>query len=499
MAIQYINKTCLLSIASILLFLKSFSVSPRDTIFSIQNITNGSLCVININLIGNGNIVDLGNSKDLFKAVSDSLQPILTLQDARKNEEVKKHIEQTTALKNIEAIISNTDSISEILRALVDQYSSKISNANALNEKLTTASIENQTLKCRKGGARILGDSVNRYVLFDSVYIDNSDYTIYTYSEGMAPFKYKNKFGFIDTKGNIVITAQYDSVSAFSKGKAWCKIFDWAYCIDKKNTKLATLHEVESFTPLDQNYCSIIKKTSGVSYLINRDNKIISEGWDLIDTLSCGKYRVGRKQTYGFFNMKFGYIELTEEIDNSVSAWGSTKYVFATNFENNSCTALIGGYDTSLNRVVYYIIDHFEKKITDKYLNIGEFSNDYYKVVDTKTKRTGVIDRKGELKISPIYDSITNPLGGLSMIGSCLYRKLTKDINGNEYILTEDLLQPFRFRNIITMEGVEVFSHSDERMIELINNNLYRIEEKGKKFIYFVSSVGKEKCLEGCN
>lgn len=51
----------------------------------------------------------------------------------------------------------------------------------------------------------------------------------YTFSEGMAVFKSKDKYGFLDTKGDIKIKAQYDYADSFSEGKA--------VTLSKKNPK----------------------------------------------------------------------------------------------------------------------------------------------------------------------------------------------------------------------------------------------------------------------
>lgn len=60
------------------------------------------------------------------------------------------------------------------------------------------------------------------------------------FSEGLAAFRYYKKYGFIDTKGNLVIDTVWDKTGTFSEGKVWVKknSSDYYYFLNKKGETL---------------------------------------------------------------------------------------------------------------------------------------------------------------------------------------------------------------------------------------------------------------------
>ena len=57
--------------------------------------------------------------------------------------------------------------------------------------------------------------------------------------DGMAGFRYKDKWGYMDDKGNMVIPAQYDIAWDFSDGKAKVIIGNEKFFINKENKKVS--------------------------------------------------------------------------------------------------------------------------------------------------------------------------------------------------------------------------------------------------------------------
>ena len=66
-----------------------------------------------------------------------------------------------------------------------------------------------------------------------------SDMTTLKYSEGMIPVCNNGKYGYIDTKGNVVIPCQYSSASNFSEGIAVVNSSEDGFtCIDRQGNEL---------------------------------------------------------------------------------------------------------------------------------------------------------------------------------------------------------------------------------------------------------------------
>ena len=68
---------------------------------------------------------------------------------------------------------------------------------------------------------------------------------VQSFMEGLAPVLTENeRWGFIDTKGNMVIQPIYEEVGSFSEGLAPVKIQDkWGYIDGKGNTVIKPIYE----------------------------------------------------------------------------------------------------------------------------------------------------------------------------------------------------------------------------------------------------------------
>ncbi|MDR1056954.1 MAG: WG repeat-containing protein [Prevotellaceae bacterium] len=102
------------------------------------------------------------------------------------------------------------------------------------------------------------------------------------FSEGLAMVKSDGKCGYIDKTGNEAIKLKYSYFTGtkFSKGKAWIKVGDEGFFIDKAGTELYGNRQEQilcesplasCFKQLDD-YCSTINKSSGgsASFTIDR-------------------------------------------------------------------------------------------------------------------------------------------------------------------------------------------------------------------------------------
>jgi hypothetical protein len=111
----------------------------------------------------------------------------------------------------------------------------------------------------------------------------------------------EDKYGFIDTLGNWVISPQFDDALSFSEGFAVVSKNNNYYYINKEGNKISELYndEIENY----KNGVAIIKK-DGKSYLVNRTGQIITKGYDDLNDISDNLLTCRIEQTSGAINIK---------------------------------------------------------------------------------------------------------------------------------------------------------------------------------------------------
>lgn len=110
-----------------------------------------------------------------------------------------------------------------------------------------------------------------------------------------------DKFGYIDTLGNWVISPQFDDALSFSEGFAVVSKNNSYFYINKEGNKISEPYtdEIESY----KNGVAIIKK-EGKSYLVNRTGQIITKGYDDLNDISDNLFTCRTEQAAGAINTK---------------------------------------------------------------------------------------------------------------------------------------------------------------------------------------------------
>lgn len=124
------------------------------------------------------------------------------------------------------------------------------------------------------------------------------------FSEGLAPIRMADKkFGFVNTKGKIVIPAQFESVGYFSNGLAWAKTPDKKLGYIGENGQWIIKPEFEAGKEFDRVSGLARVKTSDKWCYVNESGKILTvndtEVWgDFSEGLADGK----KGDLRGFFD-----------------------------------------------------------------------------------------------------------------------------------------------------------------------------------------------------
>jgi hypothetical protein len=199
----------------------------------------------------------------------------------------------------------------------------------------------------------------------------------------LIPLKNLNdKFGFIDTLGNWVISPQFDDASIFSEGFASVCKNDSCFYINKEGHKTSAnyFEETENYTE----GIAIIKK-EGLYYLINRSGQIITKGYQDINEPSEKLYVCKLNATYGAINTK-GEIVIP------------FSYTKLGNFKNNFAYYLSSQYG---------LVDIHNKTLQAQWDWISDVDTNSNAIVKKKDK-FGILNVKGQLILPPEYDYLTH-------------------------------------------------------------------------------------------
>ena len=241
------------------------------------------------------------------------------------------------------------------------------------------------------------------------------------FSEGLAGFKAGDKYGYINTKGELVIDAIYDKVTPFSDGLALVAIDDSIFFIDREGNKVLDWKwdypfaiDCDGVSYYDFKNGMIEVEYNGKSGMVNKKGEyIIPPKYHRVGTFSEGLIALESNGKWGFVNSQ-----------------GETVIPFK--YE------VAGNFNDGLAPVAY-----------DKHYLNGKY---------------GYINKKGEVVIPFIYDYARDFEDGLAIIEKAdKYGVINK--NGEEVIpCTYSYISPFR-------EGYAVARKNDTH---------YFIDIKGK-------------------
>ena len=110
------------------------------------------------------------------------------------------------------------------------------------------------------------------------VVVTDQYYSIGAVSDGLMLFMSKTEWGYMDTKGEIVIPAMYSHANPFREGYAWVKTstFGNYYCIDKTAKVIFELADGEEPITDFHNGLSLVKTDEGGKYVNTKGEMVYS-------------------------------------------------------------------------------------------------------------------------------------------------------------------------------------------------------------------------------
>lgn len=218
------------------------------------------------------------------------------------------------------------------------------------------------------------------------------------FSEGLAAVCDTVGFGFIDTKGNVVIPHQFrDVLGPFKGGIAPITTLDGERGYVNKEGKVFALGISRiSFNP-DSEGLLKYDKDNKFGFVDTNGNVVIEPQFDDISEFSEGLAAVKLKNNWGFIN-RTGEIVI------------KCKYEAAKEFKEGLAPIQVFGLWGFINKTGKTVIKA-------QYRNASCFSEGLADVAHKKTKAHGYIDKNGKLVINHKYSSGYSFKDGLAVVG----------------------------------------------------------------------------------
>lgn len=293
----------------------------------------------------------------------------------------------------------------------------------------------------------ILKISVNRqkYGLIDTlgqVTVSLMYDEIGEFFEGRLAVKKGNKWGFVDKNGREVIPCRFAKVMNFSQGFATVKLSNkWGLINKLGDTQLPfEYNQLGNFA----DGLVWFRGTSGRGYLDKEGNEIIEAKYTVADDFHEGVARVKHDGKYGLIDTEGKYIL-------------KPKYVLISPFNADGLAIA----SRQANRIKYEVIDLQGRVITQTaYRHIQSYSEGLAAI--RLNEQYGFIDNNGKLVIDNKYSKVSDFSEGLASVqyeGKCGY------VNQ-----TGETIIPFEFSKCLDFEDGKAVVYNGYRKAGLIDN-----------------------------
>lgn len=222
------------------------------------------------------------------------------------------------------------------------------------------------------------------------------------FSEGLAIFSDGERYGYIDKNNQVVIQPRYDGADAFANGYAAICIGDWESGTILWGFIDATGHEIvkpqflyaESFTSEGRALIWLTRGEEVVKGFVNtRGEVFVPEDYEVCSRFSDGLALIRRNDLYGYINADYA-IAIPPQYDD------------AGDFGDGLAYAEKDGEK--------FIIDKIGKPVAAVDQAIGTFSDGLAPF--RKDELFGYVDRNGEIAIEPRFAWAKNFRNGLAAV-----------------------------------------------------------------------------------
>ena len=310
------------------------------------------------------------------------------------------------------------------------------------------------------------------YHLVDSLNNPTSSYYLEVgdFSDGLLRVKDENnKWGFINSSGEEVISCKFDEVGDFNGGFARCRVGEkWGYinnqgqfaiqprfddAFDFKNG-FACVKQGNTYGALNQKMellkCNFI--SSSPIEFVNNVAKISYNGlFGFIDengniVIPCIHSEVGSFENSDFapvkYNGKWGYAHkfVNNSENGTFSPYIDYQYANASNFHEGLAWLIL----SSVDKCSYISEDGTITPLLKGFSVAADFSEGLASVMDSSRRAYGYIDKSGNMVIEPKYSVASSFKGGFAVVYNNESKCGIIDKKGKEIIPCKyDEIRPF--------------------------------------------------------
>jgi len=224
------------------------------------------------------------------------------------------------------------------------------------------------------------------------------DRTINGFKEGLVPFLYDRKWGYLNPKGKVAIQNKYNNVTEFDKGHAVVEYEKEYFVIDKEGNEvpveLTNIHTIKKFT---EGLAPYIDKKGNFGFIDMNGKVVIQAQYEGTGFFKSGLAWARTKDG------KIGFINSTGEW----VIWPRFKTVH--NFDEESGLARV-----ELKRKWMYVNKMGELVLNGECSKIGDYSEGF--AIAEMNNKVGFINPKQEWIIEPKYDSARNFKNGYAAV-----------------------------------------------------------------------------------
>jgi WG containing repeat len=239
--------------------------------------------------------------------------------------------------------------------------------------------------------------------------------------DGMCLVKYEKKWGYLDTKGKLVIKAKYDDASYFNNGFASAKMGDKFFVINKMGDEIVVPSQVIDMNEFAEGLAPFRSATKEFGF-IGTDGKIaIPARYESVGYFSNGlAWAKVAGGLLGYINKKGEWVIKPQftagksfDIESGIArvkvddkwAFINTKGEFKKLYDGEVLNDFSEGLAEGKKNEKIGFYDNTGKWVIDpQFDGSRDFKNGY--AAAKKGEKWGMIDRKGNWVLQPIFDGI---------------------------------------------------------------------------------------------
>lgn len=221
-----------------------------------------------------------------------------------------------------------------------------------------------------------------------------------SFSEGYAAVCSNEKYGFIDEKGKLVINCQYDNAYSFSEGFSVVQIGEKYGAINNKGEYVVN-PKYDDLRRFSEGYAAF-SSNGKYGFVDTKGKEVIKAQYDVCGSFKNGVAPVKKSGKYGLVNNE-GKEILKPTYDHIYSpSYYDKRYAFS--------------YGGKLG----YLSENGDVCVSNKYIDGSDFYSDGYAIATTDDKKVAIINTSGDIVNNKKYYGLAGKISNYCQYDGCL-------------------------------------------------------------------------------